>query len=72
MTIPTEEVTVTYAGIKLKKARCLESLFIEIADMPDIPKNFTGTLKVEITKIVSLYRYSGKIIHIKPNQRMTQ
>ena len=56
MTIPTEEVTVTYASIKLKKAHCLESLFIEIADMPDIPKLYrhTQSRDNENSELVSL------------------
>lgn len=66
LTTPTEKITLTSAGIKQRKKHCDESIFIEIAEMPYIPNNFIGTLKVEITKIRSPYRYIGNIIHIKP------
>ena len=75
ITIPTEQNTLmaTYeTRILQKKKHCDENLFIDIVDTVYIPRDFTGTLTVEITKIRSPYRYSAKIIHIKPNQRITQ
>lgn len=51
-----------------EKNRCDESIFIEITDISYIPDNFTGMLKIEITKVTSLYSYIGKIIHIKPHK----
>ena len=69
ITIPTEQNTLMYETIILqKKTHCDDNLFIHIVDKVFIPRDFMGTLRVEITKIMSPYRYSAKIIHIKPTK----
>lgn len=75
ITIPTEKniLMATYeTRILQKKKHCDENLLIYIVDKVFIPRDFIGTLRVEITKIRSPYRYSAKIIHIKPKKRITQ
>lgn len=75
ITIPTEKNTLmaTYETRILQiKKHCDENLLIYIVDKVFIPRDFIGTLRVEITKIRSPYRYSAKIIHIKPNKRITE
>ena len=75
ITIPSEKniLMATYeTSILQKKTHCDENLLIYIVDKVFIPRDFIGTLRIEITKIRSPYRYSAKIIHIKPNKRITE
>lgn len=65
--VPTEAVTIIRGGFKLKKRHC-EEVLIEIQDMPNIPNDFTGTVKVEITHLTSPTNYTGKVIHIIPHK----
>lgn len=75
ITIPTEQNTLRSLGfryddmnrtLRQKKSHCDEELSIDILGKLEIPKDFTGSLKVEIVEVTGVFSYIGKVIHIKP------
>ena len=74
ITIPTEQNTLSFGfqyiymnrTLRQKKSHCDEELSIDILGKLEIPKDFTGSLKVEIVEVTGVFSYIGKVIHIKP------